>query len=513
MANAPGVIVNVSAAPSSTTPPTATGQWFVLGVAAGPAGVVVPVRSVGDFANYFGQIVNTALTGRYTLNANVSSVSLYDALDVYFREGGAVAYVSRVNAAASVVAATSAVAGNFILTASGGGTWANSSSANASGLILTITGSTVASTTVQTVSLAYNGVVLATATGLITDTDVINWINSLTPAFCTAAAQVHTTILPASGSTVSVYFTGGTDVAVADSDVAAALLPFNILYGPGQVSYPGNTDAAVYVSLATHAQNFNRVAVLDGANTATAATLTAAVATLQSTAGLDPSYASFFAPWLVVPGVVNVNPSLPSATVFNRTVAPCALAAAAMALNDASNDSNNAAAGVSNGNSIYSTNVSQVYSVSDRGLLNAAGVNVIRIIPNRNVIAIYGFRSAAFDANWVYLNNVRFRMQMVRDFDVIGEGFVFQEIDGQGKLISAFNGALAGKCQQYWVRGSLYGQTSAQAFVVNTGSALNTAATIAANHLVASVSVKMSPFAEQVTINVTKYLASSVLAA
>src|ERR1700677_247680 len=104
MANvAPGVTVNVQSAPSSTTSPVATGQWFVLGVAAGPAGVNVPVTSIGQFTNYFGSIQNGSLTGRYVLNGSVSSVLLYDALDVFFREGGAVANVSRVNAAASVV--------------------------------------------------------------------------------------------------------------------------------------------------------------------------------------------------------------------------------------------------------------------------------------------------------------------------------------------------------------------------------------------------------------------------
>jgi hypothetical protein len=510
---APGVNIIVNAAPSPTTPSNTTGQWFVLGVAAGPAGVVVPVNSINDFINAFGSIQNGALTGRYTLSEYVDSTLLYDALDVYFREGGATAFVSRVNAAESVVAATSAEANAFILTASGGGTWANSSSASATGLILTIAASTVNSTTVYTATLAYNGVpVAAPSQNLLTNADVVNYVNSLSPAFCTAALQDQTSALPTTGDSISIYFTGGTDLAVQDSDIAAALVPFDILYGPGQVSYPGNTDATVYSSLTEHAQAFNRVAYLDGANTPTAATIESAVTALQVTDGVDPSYAGVFAPWVVVPGVVNSNPSLPVAPVFNRTVAPCALAAAKAALNDASHDCNVPAAGPDYA-ATYAIGLSQTYSAADRGNLNAGGVNVIKIVPNVNDISIYGFRSAAFDPNWVYLNNIRFRMQMVRDVDILAEGYAFDEIDGQGQLIAAFNGSLGGLLLAYWNRKSLYGTTAAEAFSINTGPTVNTPATIAANQLNANLSVKMSPFAEQITVTITKYLANATLPA
>jgi hypothetical protein len=470
---------------------------------------------MSDFNNYFGQIISGGLTGRYTLNANVDSTLLYDSLDVFFREGGSAAWVSRVQPTSTGVAATSTTTGGlFLLTATGKGTWANSSSSSAAGLILTITASTVNSATVYATSIAYNGVVLATAVGLGSNADIINWVNSL-PAYqsmCTASSQSGTTVLPASGSSVSVYMTGGTDVAVADADTPAALAVFTDILGPGQVSFPGNTSVTTQGYLANHALAFNRVALLDAQNTPTAATIVTQASTVQS-AVTDPSYAAMFAPWVIVPGLVNTNPAVPTSTVFNRTVPPVALAAALMARNDAHNDANVPASGTTAGLSTYSTAVSQTYSASDRGNLNSAGVNVIRLVPNINVIAMYGNRSLSFAPAFQGLNNVRFRMQITRDLDSIGESFVFDEIDGKGQLFSFFNGAITGQLNDYWSRGSLYGLSADEAFFVDTGESVNTPSTIANGQIIASVGVKMSPQAEFVTINITKYSVAANLPA
>jgi hypothetical protein len=484
-------------------------------MAAGPAGVAVPIKSMSDFNNYFGQIISGGLTGRYTLNASVDSTLLYDSLDLFFREGGSAAWVSRIQPTSTGVTATSTTTGGlFLLTASGKGTWANSSNSNATGLILTITGSTVLATTVYSTSLAYNGVVLATAAGLGTNADVVNWVNSL-PAYqsmCVASTQSGSTVLPVSGASVSVYMVGGTDVAVADGDSTAALAVFTDVLGAGQVSYPGNTNSTPQTNLVNHALAFNRVALLDALNTATAATIVTAAGTLQS-AVTDPSYGAVFAPWLQLPGIVNSNPAVPTNTVFNRTVPPVGLAAALMARSDAFNDCNVPAAGTTSGLSNYSTNVSQTYITSDRALLNTAGVNVIRLVPNVNVIALYGYRSLSFSTSFVALNNVRFRMQATRDLDLIGESYVFDEIDGKGQLFSFFNGSIAGQLNAYWSRGSLYGLTADEAFFVNTGDSVNTPATIAAGQINASVGLKMSPLAEFVTINITKYSVNANLPA
>jgi len=513
MANpAPNVSVNVTAVGPNPSTSASTGTWFVLGQAHGPSGVAVRVNSMTDFNTYFGQIVNGSLTGRYvTVNSGTTTDSslLYDALDVYFREGGQTALISRVVSSTATAAATAA--SKFTVTAAGGGTWANSSSASAVGLILTISAVTGP---VYTAVITLNGSTVASSPALYSDLDVVNWINSLgaVGALCTAVYNSGgTTALPSVGSSAAIYLTGGTDGAnVADTDTDPALAVFTDVFGPGQISYPGKTSAATYSKLSIHAKTFNRVAFLDavdGAGSDNSSTLATNVATLQSTSNVDPSYAGMFAPWLVVPGITSYNGT---SSVFSRTVAPSALAAALVASSDATNDCNVPAAGVGNGNSNYAINVTTNYSSASRAVLNNAGVNVVRFVPNANQIALYGFRSCALDPNWNRLNNVRFRMQVVRDFDLIGEQFIFNEIDGKGQIFSTFAGVLAAQCQAYWLRKSIYGNRPSDSYQVNAGSGINTPNTIAAGQVNASVNLRMSPFGEFVTINVTKYAANAV---
>jgi hypothetical protein len=57
----------------------------------------------------------------------------------------------------------------------------------------------------------------------------------------------------------------------------------------------------------------------------------------------------------------------------------------------------------------------------------------------------------------------------------------------------------------YYQNGSLYGATASQAYNVNTGPSVNTLVTIAAGQINANIAVKLSPFAETVNINITKY--------
>ena len=508
MANvAPGVYVNVTAAGPNPTLPASTGNWFVAGLAAGPANTAFPIRSISDFNTYFGQIVNDQVTGRYVISAAMSSLTLYDALDEYFHDGGNTAYVSRIQPTSTGIAAvSSAVLNSWQLTANGKGTWANSSSANASGVIVTITGYTVGATTVYSSTIAYNGIVVASTNGLLTDTDFINWVQSLQVGsgggFITAAAQVQASTLPASGATITIYLTTGTDVAIADADMPVALVAFTAPMGPGQVSYPGGTSATDWNNLVAHAIAFNRVAYLDAPNTASASTIETQVATFQAAAA-DSSYAAVFAPWVVVPGIVNTNASTLTSPVFNRTVAPSAYAAACAASNDANSDANSPAAGLGFA-STYITGVTQTYVQSDLANLNADGVCVIKQLPTGQFV-LWGFRSAAFNPAWTYLNNVRMRMQIVFQAGNLAETFVFQEIDPKGKLFGRLNGALSGLLLGYYQRGSLYGATSNLAYAVNTGPSVNTLASIAAGAVNANLAVKLSPFAETVNINITKY--------
>ena len=509
MANsAPGVYVNVTASASNSQGVNPTGQWFVVGNAAGPTGVAITVSSMSDFATYFGQFVGGKLTGRYNVtpnSVNLNSTLLYDALDVYFKEGGIVANVSILGAATGATAAT-ATLGTNSFTAISGGTWANSTDASAAGLVINFTNTTVNTVATYAASIVLNGVLLASspkfeATGA--ELALNQWINSLPviKSLCTVSTISGSAALPTTNSTTSIYFASGTDAATADTDAPNALAVFGTSFGPGQVSYPGAYSEAVYAALTDHASANNRVAVLDVNPSHSAAQLISDVHTLQSS-GSDTSHAAIFGPWLAVPGAT---------AGFARTVPASSLAAALMAKVDTKYDANVAAAGSANGTSVYATGVAKAYSADDRGLLNSAGINVVRLVPTTGSISVYGYRSLDTTGDWTFLNNVRFRMQLQSEFETSGEAFMFKQIDGRGQLISQFNSALAGVCQGHWIKGSLYGPTPDASFIVNTGTQVNTPATIAAGQLNANVSLKMSPFGEFITINVTKYLANATL--
>jgi hypothetical protein len=519
--SAPGVNINVTAASSSSRTNTPTATWFVVGNASGPSGVVVPVNSMNDFVTYFGRITsgNTLPSGRYSItsgSATLDSTALFDAMDVFFREGGVSAYVSLNALTGSPTTSTTTTTGGVnVFTAQGAGTWPNSSSGSNAGLVIKV--SCVATGT-YVATISFNGNLLATSPSLGGDVDIRNWVNSLPKyqSMCTAAAasgsptSVVTTLTV--GTSVSFYFSASSasDGTGFVATVDTALAQFTEVYGVGQVSAPGFTTSAAYLALTNHAANFNRVALLDADPSNTVSTITSAVTTLQG-AATDPSYAAMFSPWLIVPGIITANPSASFNQVFNRTVAPSALAAAKMAVVDQYNDCNTPAAGVGPGQSSYAVGLTTNFVAADRATLNTAGVNVIRNLPNANAIAIYGYRSCASDQNWVYLNNVRFRMQVIRDFDLIAENFLFDEIDGRGQIFARLNGALAGQCQSYWTRKSIYGQDPSQAFQVNTGAQVNTPATIAAGQINAVVNLRMSPFGEFVSVAVNKYLATAAL--
>ena len=487
---APGVYTTVTTASSSTSTGVPTGQWFVTGITQqGPIGVPIPITSMADFLNYLGP--RTQETDSYSIQYN-----LYDALDEYFHDGGVVAYVSRVTGPRAATASTSIADSNGItsltISAAGPGAWGNALSA-----VVVNSGS------YYNIKI-YNGTnLIVTSPNLFYAVDAQNWFNAQN------SWQVQVNVVAGSGGipvggTYSLNGRGSDDNGeITDQQWTQALTAFTDVYGPGQVSAPGHTTPAGYAALLAHAVAFNRVALLDVADSPTASTLVAQAQTVQTNP--SPDYAALLAPWIIIPGITTSNPGTAS-PIPNRVVPPSALAAALMAANDITSDCNNPAAG-NNGQSNYAIGTTQTYVTTDRATLNGAGVDVFRTI--NGVVTLYGYRTLALDPNWTYLNNVRMRMQMVFDFDNIGESFVFQEIDGQGQLFSTFNGALAGRCQKYWVDGSLYGATAQQAFSVNTGPQVNTPTTIANSQVNAIVSVRLSPFGE--AVNVVKYLSNATI--
>lgn len=464
----PGVTVTTRDAPPSSGPPIRTGTAFVVGTAdRGAAGVAKRIESMSDFERTFG--------------ARQSYSYLYDALDTFFREGGGSAYISRAVGPAAAPASLDLNQGGgsptITVDAAGPGVWGNDltvSVATATG-ITTLTVKDGDGNTLESFStaggkdalLGYEGFRYVT----LTDAHAANG----DPSNVTDAALA-----------------GGVD-DLANADFQAALDAFGSTLGPGQVLAPGETDGATHAALLDHASTHNRVALLDMPNTNDLGAIEAA-ATTATELGLGDNGA-MFGPWARVPG------SVPNTA---RYVPYSAVQAGLEARRDRIASPNVPAAGRSFPLN-YAMALAYEFTDSERTELNGYGVNVAHTVGT--VRETYGYRSLAdpeTQPNWTQFNFSRLRMAITAHAEDIGETFLFSQIDGKGLKLSEFGSAIAGMLLDFYVLGSLYGDTPDEAFRVDVGTSVNTTETIAAGELHAVAAVRMSPHAEMVVIEFVK---------
>jgi len=471
MPGRPGVSVSILEIPSPVSVPLDTGTWFALGLSdRGPANTPTLIQSLDQF--------NTAFGARQTYSV------LYDAVETFFREGGARVYISRVVGPAATVGTKAlndaGAAVSLTVNAIGPGAW----SANYKvGVVAGVAGG---SYQIQVTDASNN--VLEQSGDLLDQGSAVAW---------SAYSNYVRIVLGVSSNNPAVAapaaLSAGNDDRgnAVDANWQTALDACSSQLGPGQVSQPGRTTSTAYNQLTGHAQNNNRVAVLDLPNSGTVATLQA------SAAGVVSRFAAAFCPWVVIPGVT---------TGTLRTVPPCALIAGMLGRNDPSLGSNMPAAG-NNGQSLYCTDLSQPdWNDANRTTLNSSSCNVIRRMFGG--IRNYGWRSlvnATTDPSWVDFGNARLYMDISAELNAVGENYIFLELDGQnGTTINDFHAAITGVMLDHYSAGDLFGDTPSDAFSVDTGPAVNTLVTLANNELHAVVRVKMAPFAEYVVIQIAK---------
>lgn len=472
----PGTIVTSRSAPSPRTVPTDTGTWFVAGTS--DKGPLAPVlcTSLQDFITNFGT--------RQTYSI------LYDAVETFFREGGARCYVSRVVGPAPVIASLNldgSSAGapySLVVSAKGPGTYGNS-------LRVTVTGGGTTNPYTISVNTVADGT-LETSPSLADQNAAVAWAQTSAYVNITLGAEASNPVAVSNAS-----LTSGTDdrANATDATWLAALTRFTKDLGPGQVSQPGRTTAQAYTDTQAHAAANNRVALLDGVDTVTAATLKAAAVAQRAA---NARYGMYLAPWLVVPGV------LPGTS---RIVPPSAAAAALMGRNDGAGASPNAPAAGVNGILKWVTGLSQSqWDDVTRDDLYTSSVNTF--VSRYGSFELYGYRSLVdpigVDQDWVNFGNCRLNMAIVAKGNVIAEQYVLSEIDSFGRLFKAFQGDLIGMLSKYFQQGSLYGATPEQAFQVDVGPSVNTVTSIANRELHAAISARMSPDAELVVIEIAK---------
>jgi len=469
----PGVDISVLTAPQASSLPADSTTWFVAGLCdLGPINQPILVTSINDFVNKCG--------------ARVSYSVLYDAIDTFFREGGSQAYVARVVGPGATYGShtllDSGAAVSLTATAKGPG----SQSSNIS--IKVLAGSQVNTYQLQ---VLFNGVVVEQSPDLFSQVDAVTWAATYSQYITiTVGASANN---PQTGGAAVALSAGNDDrTNITDAQWLTALNLFTKDYGPGQVSAPGRTSDVGHTQLLDHAQAKFRTAILDAADTPTAATLQTAATNAGGTG--NGQYGGMFAPWVTVPGVISGT---------TRSVPPSAFVAGAIARSDPGNGPGTPAAG-NNGIAQFVTNVSQpAWDDTTRDALNTSGVNVIRLIAGQ--VKIFGWRSLAnpnINPSWVPLGTVRYLQNLSARAWKVGQSYLFQLIDGQGRTISRYVGALTALLLADWNSGQIYGAASSDAFFVDAGPSVNTPATLAQNMLISNISVRPSPMAELIKIQI-----------
>lgn len=468
----PGVSVLQRSTPPPRSAPTDTGIWHIVGLT--DSGPIIPtlISSMADYERIFG--------------ARVSYSVLYDALDLYFREGGSRAIISRVVGPAATVGTKNLLdAGAAIsLVASATGPGAGSALISV-GVRAGGAGGTFV------IFVVVGGIEVETSPDLVDNNAAVLWGAGSNYIRLALGASANDPAVVAAGA-----LSAGTDdrANIVDAQWQTALDRLTADLGPGQVSAPGRTTTTGHTQLLAHAAATRRVAILDAPDSPTQATLTTASAAAR--AG-NQRFGGMFAPWISAPGVV-------AGTI--RIIPPSGLVAGKLSKNDAAGLGAAEPAAGDNGESAFATGLSQVaWSDSVRQVLNNAGINVIRSVFGS--VRIYGWRSlvdAVADPDWIALGSVRLYMAISANAASIAEAFLFDKIDGQGKKIAEFGGALRGLLMDYYSNNDLYGVTPEEAFYVDVGNQVNTPVRLAANELHAVLNVKMSPFGEFVQIEIVK---------
>jgi hypothetical protein len=291
---------------------------------------------------------------------------------------------------------------------------------------------------------------------------------------------------------VETYFAEGGAVAYVvrqgEDDLATALATFGPELGPGQVLAPGAVTAAEHGALLDHAAATNRTALLDTPQDAAVADLTALVAPTRDHPNSQRGGA--FTGWLLVPGIAGSG---------TRPVPPSAFVAGLIARNDPRNGVNEAPAG-DRGYARYAVAVSGPrYTDAERGELDDAGVNVVRL--GYDGPQLYGFSGVSSDASWQFLTNQRLRMTLTSELAALGEPFLFRQLDGRGLLLAELRAVLLGALGRYYARGALYGATAEDAYDVDVSEAVNKPETLRAGEVYATAVYVPSPFAERVRID------------
>jgi len=461
--------------PTNPTGP-AVSSWFVAGVTAmGPVDGRIP--AVHNIAEY------EATWGPRTPDTGI----LYDQAMTFFAEGGGTLFVGRAVGPAAV-AGHVAIPNDSATTPEGAlnVTALNPGTADAARLRVDV----AVAGPVMTVKVVRDNQVQETfVRGTVADLATAMGSSRLVEAH--SLGPVDAAALLEAGSYA---LAGGTDdnAGVVLETLNQALLRFGDDYGPGAVSVPGYTADVIAGMLAGHCADNFRIAITAGQQGAAISELAA----LASGAAALGEFGGVFAPWVIIPDG--------SAT---RTISPEGYIAGVRARAFSIEDQFWQVPAGQRALARFVRGTDVVYDIDDINEL-ADEYKVSGIVTRRGAVYLYQYRSLSTnEQQWELLQSRDTVNALTARLSTALEPFVWDVIDGKHQLESSVLGAMVGVLQPVADQNGLYAEYDEDGNQIHPGyvvAATSTADQLGRNTIAATASVKLSPFAALIEIELVK---------
>lgn len=205
----------------------------------------------------------------------------------------------------------------------------------------------------------------------------------------------------------------------------------------------------------------------------------------------NSSYGALYYPWVYITEPL---------TGGKKLVPPSGVVAGSYANTDATRGVHKAPAGVIDGYLDSVVGVERIVTKGEHDLLNPAGINVIRSLPDG--ICIWGARTLSADPEWNYVNIRRLLMYIEESIDQGTQWVVFEPNDSS--LWSIVKRNLTAFLTRVWRDGALFGTTPEEAFFVKVDEENNPQEVRDAGQLVIEVGVAPVKPAEFVIVRISQ---------
>lgn len=485
----PGVSIQtaVRVGPSAATSVETSQAFFVGKTARGPIGEAKLVTSLAEFE---------AIYGGYA-----SYSYMHPTVETFFEEGGTRAYIGRVSGSAATTGVRT-----LDTTAGAGGTAVMTISANGPGdwsqdiTVQCVNPGTASGTFIIKI---FDGSELLYSTGNCTTvTQAVGRINSSPTASKVVVAAdlgAASNLVPHNDASAVALSTGDDDESsVVVADYVTGLNLFLESFGTGVVACPESSHTTVQSGLATHANNYNRIAFLFGAFDDTIAEAKTAGQTLAA-ADLHAEHVAYFYPWVYAPT---------STAGVNRLIPPVGYAAAKRAVAHTQVGAHKPGAGLISVAS-FVNGVAIDIDKSNGDALDEAYVNAIRII--NNTIRVYGARSLSPDTtNFRYITAQDVVNKVVVDANRSLEDLIFSVIDGRNTVFAAVESKLFAILEPLRASGALFeafdtnGKRVDFGYSVKCDASINPTSQLADGLVKAKVGVRVSSVGDKIEVDIVK---------